>query len=110
MGAFGALVMAVMRKRLSIPLLKQAMESTAKLTTFVIFNKVKQPGIVIPLIEGFLAGTFGVWLAATLLPEAITTKTIWEAASFSLVNTPLAAAMLLVVFPKLRKLQIWPTT
>ncbi|MDD2988724.1 MAG: TRAP transporter large permease subunit [Zoogloea sp.] len=37
MGAFGALVMAVMRKRLSIPLLKQAMESTAKLTTFVIF-------------------------------------------------------------------------
>jgi len=37
MGAFGALVMAVMRKRLSISLLKQAMESTAKLTTFVIF-------------------------------------------------------------------------
>jgi len=37
MGAFGALVMAVMRKRLSVTLLKQAMESTAKLTTFVIF-------------------------------------------------------------------------
>ncbi|MBK7848614.1 MAG: TRAP transporter large permease subunit [Zoogloea sp.] len=37
MGAAGALVMAVMRKRLSVALLKQAMESTAKLTTFVIF-------------------------------------------------------------------------
>ena len=37
MGAAGALVMAVTRKRLSLALLKQAMESTAKLTTFVIF-------------------------------------------------------------------------
>ncbi len=37
MGAAGALVMAVARKRLSLALLKQAMESTAKLTTFVIF-------------------------------------------------------------------------
>ncbi len=36
MGAFGALVMAVLRKRLSWALLKQAMESTAKLTTFVV--------------------------------------------------------------------------
>lgn len=80
------------------------------MTTFIIFNKVKQPGIVIPLIEGFIACTFGVWLAATLLPEAITAKTVWDAVSFSLVNTPLAAAMLLVVFPKLRELQIWPTT
>ena len=37
MGAAGALVMAVMRKRLSWSLLRQAMETTAKLTTFVIF-------------------------------------------------------------------------
>ncbi|GAB1392484.1 TRAP transporter large permease subunit [Rhodocyclaceae bacterium] len=37
MGAAGALLMAVSRKRLSICLLKQAMDSTAKLTTFVIF-------------------------------------------------------------------------
>ncbi|HQA09076.1 TRAP transporter large permease subunit [Zoogloea sp.] len=36
MGAFGALAMAVLRKRLSWALLKQAMESTAKLTTFVV--------------------------------------------------------------------------
>ena len=37
MGAAGALIMAVMRKRLSWKLLRQAMESTAKLTTFVVF-------------------------------------------------------------------------
>jgi TRAP-type mannitol/chloroaromatic compound transport system permease large subunit len=37
MGAVGALVMAVSRRRLSWPLLKQAMDTTAKLSTFVIF-------------------------------------------------------------------------
>jgi TRAP-type mannitol/chloroaromatic compound transport system permease large subunit len=37
MGATGALVMALARKRLSWSLLKQAMDTTAKLSTFVIF-------------------------------------------------------------------------
>ena len=37
MGASGALVMAVARRRLDFKLLKQAMESTAKLTAFVVF-------------------------------------------------------------------------
>ncbi len=37
MGALGALVMALSRKRLNFTLLKQAMNSTAKLTTFVVF-------------------------------------------------------------------------
>ncbi len=37
MGATGALLMAILRKRMTLPLLKQAMESTAKLTTFVVF-------------------------------------------------------------------------
>ena len=37
MGATGALLMAILRKRLNLKLLKQAMESTAKLTTFVVF-------------------------------------------------------------------------
>ena len=37
MGATGALIMAIMRGRLSIKLLKQAMDSTAKLTAFVVF-------------------------------------------------------------------------
>ena len=37
MGAAGALAMAVMRRRLDWTLLKQGMESTAKLTTFVVF-------------------------------------------------------------------------
>ncbi|SDI17927.1 TRAP transporter large permease [Propionivibrio dicarboxylicus] len=37
MGATGALLMAVLRQRLDLKLLRQAMESTAKLTTFVVF-------------------------------------------------------------------------
>jgi len=37
MGATGALVMALARRRLSLPLLKQAMNTTAKLSTFVVF-------------------------------------------------------------------------
>jgi GntP family gluconate:H+ symporter len=37
MGAAGAIIMALVRNRLSWSLLKQAMDSTAKLTTFVVF-------------------------------------------------------------------------
>jgi tripartite ATP-independent transporter DctM subunit len=37
MGASGALIMALARRRLDFNLLKQAMESTAKLTAFVVF-------------------------------------------------------------------------
>jgi len=37
MGALGAVIMALSRRRLSWSLLKQAMDSTAKLSTFVIF-------------------------------------------------------------------------
>jgi TRAP-type mannitol/chloroaromatic compound transport system permease large subunit len=37
MGASGALIMALIRRRLSLKLLKQAMDTTAKLSTFVVF-------------------------------------------------------------------------
>jgi TRAP-type mannitol/chloroaromatic compound transport system permease large subunit len=37
MGATGALAMALVRRRLSLPLLRQAMDATAKLTSFVVF-------------------------------------------------------------------------
>jgi TRAP-type mannitol/chloroaromatic compound transport system permease large subunit len=37
MGASGALVMALVRRRLSLSLLRQAMNTTAKLTSFVVF-------------------------------------------------------------------------
>ncbi|MDY0046176.1 MAG: TRAP transporter large permease subunit [Thauera propionica] len=37
MGAAGALLMALSRRRLSLPLLKQAMDSTTKLSCFVVF-------------------------------------------------------------------------
>jgi TRAP-type mannitol/chloroaromatic compound transport system permease large subunit len=37
MGALGALIMAAMRRKLSFPLLKQALDSTTKLAVFVMF-------------------------------------------------------------------------
>jgi TRAP-type mannitol/chloroaromatic compound transport system permease large subunit len=37
MGASGALIMAIARRRLTLPLLRQAMDTTAKLSTFVVF-------------------------------------------------------------------------
>ncbi|TXH92331.1 TRAP transporter large permease subunit [Thauera aminoaromatica] len=37
MGALGAVLMALARRRLSLPLLKQAMDSTTKLSCFVVF-------------------------------------------------------------------------
>ena len=37
MGATGALAMALVRRRISFPLLRQAMDATAKLTSFVVF-------------------------------------------------------------------------
>lgn len=37
MGAVGAIVMALTRRRLSLPLLRQAMDTTTKLTCFVVF-------------------------------------------------------------------------
>lgn len=37
MGAMGALIMALLRKRIDLGLLKQAMESTTRLTAFVVF-------------------------------------------------------------------------
>jgi len=37
MGASGALVMAIVRRRLSVSLMRQAMNTTAKLTSFVVF-------------------------------------------------------------------------
>jgi len=49
MGASGALVMAVVRRRLDWKLLKQAMESTAKLTAFVVFMAPALLSIVVLL-------------------------------------------------------------
>jgi len=37
MGAMGALIMALMRKRINMPLLKQALNTTTKLSSFVMF-------------------------------------------------------------------------
>ncbi|MCA0175361.1 MAG: TRAP transporter large permease subunit [Proteobacteria bacterium] len=37
MGAVGALVMAIVRRRLTLPLMKQAMDTTMKLSCFVVF-------------------------------------------------------------------------
>src|SRR5206468_7948821 len=40
MGATGALIMALARRRLTIPLLRQAMNTTAKLSTLVVFIQI----------------------------------------------------------------------
>lgn len=79
------------------------------MATFITFNKVDQPGILIPLLLGIISGTVGIWLAANLLPEAITLASLWDGLLFSLLNTPLTAALLLLAFPKMRTKKLWPT-
>jgi tripartite ATP-independent transporter DctM subunit len=56
MGAAGALILAVVRKRLSWKLLKQAMETTGKLSSFVIFILVGSTvfGLVFRAVNGDL--------------------------------------------------------
>ena len=56
MGAAGALIMAIARKRLSWKLLKQAMETTGKLSSFVIFILVGATvfGLVFRAVNGDL--------------------------------------------------------
>jgi tripartite ATP-independent transporter DctM subunit len=56
MGATGALVLAVLRKRLSWKLLRQAMDSTAKLSSFVLFILIGSSvfGLVFRGVDGDL--------------------------------------------------------
>jgi tripartite ATP-independent transporter DctM subunit len=56
MGAAGALILAIMRKRLSWKLLKQAMETTGKLSSFVVFILVGSTvfGLVFRAVNGDL--------------------------------------------------------
>ncbi|TNC98302.1 MAG: putative TRAP C4-dicarboxylate transporter,large permease component (DctM-like) [Stygiobacter sp.] len=56
MGAAGALILAVLRRRLSLDLMKQAMESTAKLSSFVLFILIGSTvfGLVFRAVNGDL--------------------------------------------------------
>lgn len=56
MGATGALVLALLRKRLNWKLLKQAMDSTAKLSSFVLFILIGSTvfGLVFRAVDGDL--------------------------------------------------------
>jgi tripartite ATP-independent transporter DctM subunit len=56
MGATGALVLALLRGRLALPLLKQALESTALLTSFVVFIVVGSTifGLTFRAVDGDL--------------------------------------------------------
>ncbi|KAF0101436.1 MAG: TRAP C4-dicarboxylate transport system permease DctM [bacterium] len=56
MGALGALALAVARKRLNLDLLRQAMDSTARLTSFVIFILIGSTvfSLVFRLMDGDL--------------------------------------------------------
>ena len=56
MGAAGALILALLRRRLSLGLLRQAMESTAKLSSFVLFILIGSTvfGLVFRAVNGDL--------------------------------------------------------
>jgi tripartite ATP-independent transporter DctM subunit len=56
MGATGALILALMKRKLSIDLMKQAMESTAKLSSFVLFILIGSTvfGLVFRAVNGDL--------------------------------------------------------
>jgi TRAP-type mannitol/chloroaromatic compound transport system permease large subunit len=56
MGAMGAIIIAVIRKRLDLKLLKQAMETTGKLTSFVVFILVGSTvfGLIFRAVNGDL--------------------------------------------------------
>ena len=78
--------------------------------TYLTFSsKVNAPGFAIPLLLGVISGTVGIWLTANILPQAISLAHIWDGLLFSLVNTPITAAMLMLVFPKMRTKQLWPS-
>lgn len=79
MGALGALVMATARRRLSLRLLKQAMEATMKLSSFVVFillgstvfsltfQAVDGPRWVEHLLTGLPGGQLGFLIVVNLL-------------------------------------------
>jgi len=79
MGAVGALLMAMARKRLGMPLLRQALDSTAKLSTFVLFiligstvfsftfNAADGHVWVEHLFEGMPGGALGFLIVVNLL-------------------------------------------
>jgi tripartite ATP-independent transporter DctM subunit len=79
MGAAGALVLAMAKKRLNLDLLKQAMDSTTRLTSFVIFILIGSTvfSLVFRLLEGDLwvegllaglpGGALGFLIAVNLL-------------------------------------------
>lgn len=79
MGALGALLMSVMRGRLSLPLLKQALTSTTKLACFVVFiligstifsltfQGVDGPKWVEHLLTGLPGGAMGFLIVVNLM-------------------------------------------
>ncbi|MGC4077746.1 MAG: TRAP transporter large permease subunit [Rubrivivax sp.] len=79
MGAVGALAMAVVRRRLSMPLLRQAMDTTMKLSCFVMFiligstvfsltfQGVEGPKWVEHLLTGLPGGQVGFLIAVNVL-------------------------------------------
>lgn len=79
MGAVGALAMAVVRRRLSLPLLRQAMDTTMKLSCFVMFiligstvfsltfQGVEGPKWVEHLLTGLPGGQVGFLIAVNVL-------------------------------------------
>ena len=79
MGASGALIMAIVRRRLSLGLLKQAMDTTARLTAFVVFILVGARVFSLTFygvdghiwVEGLLTGLPGGQLGFLIVTNAL---------------------------------------
>lgn len=78
------------------------------LATWGIFNKVQEPGWVIPSLLGVTAGTITIWLTAQLVPNAITLVDFWTAPFFSVLNTALIWGITFVTSSKSEAPSPWP--
>jgi len=97
MGAVGALVMALVRKRIDLPLIRQAMDSTMKLSSFVIsillgatvfslaFQGVDGSKWVEHLLTGLPGGQMGFLVVVNILVFVLAfswTSSNWHSSSF----------------------------
>jgi len=109
MGASGALILALMKRRLNLDLMKQAMESTAKLSAFVLFILVG--ATVFGLVFRGVSGDLWVEHLLTALPGGqlgflIVVNILFFALAFFLDFFELAFILVPLVAPVAEKLGI----
>jgi len=123
MGATGALVMAIVRRRLSMSLLKQAMNTTAKLSCFVLFiligstvfsltfQGVDGPKWVEHLMTNLPGGAIGFLIVVNLLIFVLAFFLDYFELSFIIVPllAPVAEKVLQTLYPEVpvNSLMVW---